>query len=191
MRVSLRGITENEVTMNDMHVSNPTVAINVDGAFNKSSTAGQNLFDIERVEVLAGPLAGSPKFHSQATMVPAAVVDESENWVGSWAQAVLAAKLATGLGVTLTVWPPWTLSMHPPALVTISLTVNTPPEVNMCTGFCRVDVLFVPEAGSPKFQLQAISGGPPLSWERSVNGTGAIAQAPVPALKLANGWNST
>jgi iron complex outermembrane receptor protein len=55
MRVSLRGVTENEVTMNDMHVYNPTVAINVDGAFNKSSTAGQNLFDIERVEVLAGP----------------------------------------------------------------------------------------------------------------------------------------
>jgi len=55
MRVSLRGITENEVTMNDLHVSNPAVAINVDGAFNKSSTAGQNLFDVERVEVLAGP----------------------------------------------------------------------------------------------------------------------------------------
>ncbi len=55
MRVSLRGITENETVMNDLHVSNPTVAINVDGAFNKSSTAGQNLFDLERVEVLAGP----------------------------------------------------------------------------------------------------------------------------------------
>jgi iron complex outermembrane recepter protein len=55
MRISLRGITETETPMNDLRVSNPSVAINVDGAFNKSDSAGQNLFDVERVEVLAGP----------------------------------------------------------------------------------------------------------------------------------------
>jgi iron complex outermembrane recepter protein len=55
MRVSLRGLTENEPGMDDIHVSNPTVAINIDGAFNKNSNAGQNLFDVERVEVLVGP----------------------------------------------------------------------------------------------------------------------------------------
>jgi iron complex outermembrane recepter protein len=55
MRVSLRGIAETEASMDDIHVSNPMVAINIDGAFNKNNNAGQNLFDIERVEVLAGP----------------------------------------------------------------------------------------------------------------------------------------
>jgi iron complex outermembrane recepter protein len=55
MRVSVRGITETESPFHDMRVSTPTVAINIDGAFNKSASAGQNLFDVERVELLAGP----------------------------------------------------------------------------------------------------------------------------------------
>jgi iron complex outermembrane recepter protein len=55
VRVSLRGLAETEGTFNDLHASTPTVAINVDGAYNSSSSAGQNLFDVERVEVLYGP----------------------------------------------------------------------------------------------------------------------------------------
>jgi iron complex outermembrane recepter protein len=55
MRVSVRGITETEAPTKDLHTSTPAVAINIDGAYNRNSNAGQNLFDIERVEVLAGP----------------------------------------------------------------------------------------------------------------------------------------
>jgi iron complex outermembrane recepter protein len=55
MRVAVRGLTETEAPFHDMHTSTPTVAINVDGAYNSSSSAGMNLFDIERVEVLYGP----------------------------------------------------------------------------------------------------------------------------------------
>jgi iron complex outermembrane recepter protein len=55
MRVSIRGLTEYEEPSNGMHASMPAVAINIDGAYNSSSSAGQNLFDIERVEVLYGP----------------------------------------------------------------------------------------------------------------------------------------
>ncbi len=41
--------------MDDQHAGGSTVAINVDGSFNNMSNSGQNLFDIERVEVLFGP----------------------------------------------------------------------------------------------------------------------------------------
>jgi len=55
MRVTVRGISESEGNFNNMRVSTPTVAINVDGAYNTGNGAGQNLFDVERVEVLYGP----------------------------------------------------------------------------------------------------------------------------------------
>ncbi len=55
MRVSVRGLAETDGLLNDVHVSTPTVAVNIDGAYNSSSSAGENLFDIERVEVLYGP----------------------------------------------------------------------------------------------------------------------------------------
>jgi iron complex outermembrane recepter protein len=55
MRVTLRGINESGGSMNNMRVQTPTVAINFDGAYNTEDSAGQNLFDVERVEVLYGP----------------------------------------------------------------------------------------------------------------------------------------
>jgi iron complex outermembrane recepter protein len=55
MRVQVRGLAEADTNFNNLHVSSPIVAVNVDGAFNSSSSAGQNLFDVERVEVLYGP----------------------------------------------------------------------------------------------------------------------------------------
>jgi iron complex outermembrane receptor protein len=55
MRVTVRGLADENSPWHDMHVSTPTVAVNIDGAYNSSSAAGQNLFDLERVEVLAGP----------------------------------------------------------------------------------------------------------------------------------------
>jgi iron complex outermembrane receptor protein len=56
MRITLRGLADSEGLNNsNQHTSSPTVAVNVDGAYNSNSNAGQNLFDVERVEVLFGP----------------------------------------------------------------------------------------------------------------------------------------
>ena len=55
MRVTVRGINEAGGAFNNMRVQTPTVAINYDGAYNTEDSAGQNLFDVERVEVLYGP----------------------------------------------------------------------------------------------------------------------------------------
>ncbi len=55
MRVSIRGITDDSGTMSGQHVGGSTVAINVDGTYNNMENVGQNLFDVERVEVLFGP----------------------------------------------------------------------------------------------------------------------------------------
>jgi iron complex outermembrane recepter protein len=55
MRVTVRGINEVGGAFNNMRVQTPTVAINFDGAYNTEDSAGQNLFDVERVEVLYGP----------------------------------------------------------------------------------------------------------------------------------------
>jgi iron complex outermembrane receptor protein len=55
MRVSMRGIADDSGVMEGQHVGGSTVAINVDGAYNNMSNVGNNLFDVERVEVLFGP----------------------------------------------------------------------------------------------------------------------------------------
>jgi len=55
MRVTVRGVNEAGGSFNNMRVQTPTVAINFDGAYNTEDSAGQNLYDIERVEVLYGP----------------------------------------------------------------------------------------------------------------------------------------
>jgi iron complex outermembrane recepter protein len=55
MKVSLRGLTETEESQWNQRMGTPTVSINVDGALNNGDSAGQNLYDLERVEVLYGP----------------------------------------------------------------------------------------------------------------------------------------
>jgi iron complex outermembrane receptor protein len=55
MRVSIRGLTDDSSTSNNMDTQGSMVAINIDGAYNSSSGAGLGLFDVERVEVLMGP----------------------------------------------------------------------------------------------------------------------------------------
>jgi iron complex outermembrane recepter protein len=55
MRVAIRGLVDDSSAFHDMHTSSPQVAINIDGAYNNLSSGGQNLFDVERVEVLMGP----------------------------------------------------------------------------------------------------------------------------------------
>jgi iron complex outermembrane receptor protein len=55
MRVSIRGLVDDSGTMNNMDIQGSMVAVNIDGAYNNSSSAGMGLFDVERVEVLMGP----------------------------------------------------------------------------------------------------------------------------------------
>jgi iron complex outermembrane receptor protein len=55
MRVTLRGMSNDNPVFQGMQASTPTVAVNMDGAYTNRNSAGNNLFDIERVEVLFGP----------------------------------------------------------------------------------------------------------------------------------------
>ncbi len=55
MRVSIRGITDNGSVTSGIKTSSSMVGVNVDGVQNSETSAGQNLFDVERVEVLYGP----------------------------------------------------------------------------------------------------------------------------------------
>jgi iron complex outermembrane receptor protein len=84
MRVTVRGISEDESVFHDVRASTPAVGINVDGAYNAGSSAGENLFDIERVEVLAGPqstLYGSNSPGGIVNVVTAA--PKTEKWSAS------------------------------------------------------------------------------------------------------------
>jgi len=55
MRISIRGYTDNDSVYSGRKSSSPVVAMNVDGAYNSMNSSGQNLFDVERIEVLMGP----------------------------------------------------------------------------------------------------------------------------------------
>jgi iron complex outermembrane recepter protein len=57
MRIGMRGLTNTDGMFgsgNTITVSNPVVAVNIDGAYDRQSS-GSNLFDVERIEVLYGP----------------------------------------------------------------------------------------------------------------------------------------
>lgn len=55
MRVSIRGLTDNGEFGSGLKTSGSMVGLNIDGVQNSESNAGQNLLDVERVEVLYGP----------------------------------------------------------------------------------------------------------------------------------------
>lgn len=55
MRVTLRGMANDQNVFQGMQASTPTVAVNMDGAYTQRNSSGNNLYDIERVEVLYGP----------------------------------------------------------------------------------------------------------------------------------------
>ncbi len=55
MHVTLRGLGTDRPTRDNFPQESPMVGINVDGAYNTFGSAGENLFDVERMEVLYGP----------------------------------------------------------------------------------------------------------------------------------------
>jgi iron complex outermembrane receptor protein len=55
LRVSLRGMSNDNGVFNNMQVSTPTVAVNKDGVYSNRNSGNTDLFDVERVEVLFGP----------------------------------------------------------------------------------------------------------------------------------------
>lgn len=55
LRVSIRGMSNDNAIFNDMQTSKPTVAVNKDGVYTNRNTGNTDLFDIQRVEVLFGP----------------------------------------------------------------------------------------------------------------------------------------
>jgi hypothetical protein len=113
------------------------------------------------------------------------VVEASVKVVGRLKQAVSAEYCARGASLMVTAMV--VESIHPVILVTIRFTLNVPPAEKACVGFCMVEVLLVPEAGSPKFQLQAMMAPPPFCCERSVNWRPTCAHPPEVKEKLATG----
>lgn len=55
LRVSVRGISNDNNAFRNIQASAPTVAVNKDGVYSNRSGNNQSLYDIERVEVLFGP----------------------------------------------------------------------------------------------------------------------------------------
>jgi len=55
LRVSLRGMVQDSYPWQGLQTKSPTVALNTDGVYSNRNPSGQNMFDIERVEVLYGP----------------------------------------------------------------------------------------------------------------------------------------
>lgn len=98
-------------------------------------------------------------------------------WLPQLTKGVLlvkSSKPGSGICFTVTTW--LTDAWHPEALVTVSVTVKLcipdPVALKVCAGFICVDVLLVPEAGSPKFHAKVR----PDPVEVFVNCTGTLAQ---------------
>lgn len=70
LRVTIRGVSNDNPMFNNVQVSTPTVAINKDGVFTNRNDSGSGLYDIERVEVLFGPQSTL-----YATASPAGIVN--------------------------------------------------------------------------------------------------------------------
>ena len=133
------------------------------------------------------PLKGSSKFQDHVAIEPAGV-EASVKIAGLPIHKFSTEKAATGEELTVTVFTPFgILSTHPLAFVTINLTVKVPLVLKEWVGFCKVDVLFTPEEGSPKFQFHPVIADPPLTCDKSVNDIGSNGQATLPKVKLTNG----
>ena len=57
LKVSMRGLTDEQGLLYSIQTSTPTVAVNKDGVYTNRKDSGMALFDVERVEVLFGPQA--------------------------------------------------------------------------------------------------------------------------------------
>lgn len=55
LRVSIRGMSNDNSPFMNISISTPTVAVHTDGVYTSKNTGNQNLYDIERMEVLFGP----------------------------------------------------------------------------------------------------------------------------------------
>jgi len=55
LRVSIRGMSNDNTPMGGVGTYTPTVAVNTDGVFTNMNGNNQNMYDVERVEVLYGP----------------------------------------------------------------------------------------------------------------------------------------
>jgi iron complex outermembrane recepter protein len=56
-RVAIRGITDSSQPFHGMSTSQPAVAVNTDGVYSNRKDTVAGLFDVDRVEVLYGPLS--------------------------------------------------------------------------------------------------------------------------------------
>ena len=78
--------------------------------------------------------------------------DVSVNEVALLSQAEVLVKLATGrLFIVIRAVSDF---VQPFVLIIFRITIKVPAAVKACVGFCKVEILFAPESGSPKFHVQ-------------------------------------
>ncbi len=85
-----------------------------------------------------------------------------------------------------------TVLTQPLSVVTVRVTLYVPVAAKTCVGFCNVEVLFAPLAGSSKFHCQFVTA-PAFAIERSLNDTDLVTQVGAAALKseVGNGFTVT
>jgi len=116
-------------------------------------------------------------------VVPA--IDRSVKVVMDPRHAVSAVKLAVGSGLTTTFLKMELSQLF--ALLEVRVTEYVPAVAKVCEGCWRVDVLLVPEEGSPKFHKYPVIAPPPFCWLRFVNVMGWPAQSTEENSKFATG----
>src|SRR3974377_1838849 len=114
------------------------------------------------------PQVGSPKFQLHPVILPEEIFVESLKQVGLPTQTVAELKFENGRGFTTTIVRK--VSLHPLALVAMSVTGYVPDALYVWEGFCRVVSVL-----SPKLQFHRT--GFPV--ERSVKSVGLLKHAVV------------
>src|ERR1017187_6929059 len=96
----------------------------------------------------------SPNSQNHPITVLPGAMERSVNCVESCTQTEPTWNMATGFGFT---WIHFEVSAaQVVVLVTWSDTRKLPTPVKVCGGFWRVDVFWVPEDGSPKYQSHEV-----------------------------------
>jgi iron complex outermembrane recepter protein len=120
LRVSIRGMSNDNAIFDNMQTSKPTVAVNKDGVYTNRSSGNTDLFDIERVEVLFGPQSTLYASASPGGVVNVVTADPKLDKVegsgtfeyGNYANLKTSGSMNTPLGKTTALRAAFSTSAH-------------------------------------------------------------------------------